>query len=156
MAAPALAEKRSYSRLRPRSLVSLAMYQGERIPPAFGILSDISETGACIETDRILARGQMLQMRIQFNAQPELFEAQGWVRWTKPAFALNTGGGGALSGVELVVPSTHAMIKLRRILVSPDFEMPDAGSHQFEEFLEALRPFLKRLGGLLDELSRRD
>jgi hypothetical protein len=131
------------------------MYQGERIPPAFGILSDISEAGACIETDRILARGQMLQMRIQFSAQPELFEAQGWVRWTKPALVGTNGSkGGALSGIELVVPSTQAVLKLRRLLESPDFELPDAGSQQFEEFLEALRPFLQRLGGLLDELSR--
>ncbi len=46
------------------------------------------------------------------------------------------------------------MSKLRRLLVSPDFEFPDSGSREFEEFLKALRPFLLKLGGLLDEMSK--
>jgi hypothetical protein len=46
------------------------------------------------------------------------------------------------------------MSKLRRLLVSPDFEFPDSGSRQFEEFLTAMRPFLLKLGTILDELAQ--
>jgi hypothetical protein len=45
------------------------------------------------------------------------------------------------------------MSKLRRLLISPDFEFPDSGSREFEEFLDAMRPFLMKLGALLDELT---
>ena len=154
MVSAAPAEKRNFARVRPRSVVSLAMYQGERIPPAYGIVSDISETGACIHSDRVHYRGQKLQLRIQFAAQPELFETQGRVRWIKPALAGENGvRGGALAGVEFHLPSMASMSKLRRLLISPDFEFPDPGSREFEEFLNAMRPFLLKLGALLDELS---
>jgi hypothetical protein len=153
--AAAPAEKRVFLRVRPRSIVSAALYQGALIPPAFGILSDISENGACFHSDRILARGQRLQFRIQFAAQPELFEAHGRVRWIRPALRRENGvDGGALAGVEFFLASTRSMERLRRLLISPDFEAPESGSRQFEEFLDTLRPFLARLGALLDEVSR--
>ena len=156
MISAAPAEKRNFTRVRPRSVVSLAMYQGELIPPAYGIVSDISETGACIHSDRIHYRGQRLQLRIQFAAQPELFETLGRVRWIRPALVGENGlRGGALAGVEFLLPSTTSMSKLRRLLVSADFEFPDSGGREFEEFLTAMRPFLLKLGDLLDELSTR-
>lgn len=131
------------------------MYQGERIPPAYGIVSDISEAGACIHSDRIHYRGQRLQLRIQFASQSELFETQGRVRWIKPAAVSEKGmHGGALAGVEFHLPSSKSMTRLRQLLVAPDFEIPDSGSRQFEEFLQAMRPFLRRLGSLLDELAQ--
>jgi PilZ domain len=149
------AEKRIFARVRPRSIVSAALYQGALIPPAFGIVSDISENGACFHSDRFLPRGQTLQFRIQFAAQPELFEAHGRVRWIRPALHEENGvRGGALTGVEFFLPSSRAMVRLRRLLVTADFEAPEGGSREFEEFLETLRPFLTRLGALLDELSR--
>jgi hypothetical protein len=152
-AAPA--EKRNFARVRPRSVVSLAMYQGERIPPAYGIVSDISETGARIHSDRLHYRGQNLQLRIQFAAEAELFETQGRVQWIRPALAGENGvKGGALTGVEFHLPSFTSMSKLRRLLVSPDFEFPNSGSHEFEDFLEAMRPFLLKLGSVLDEMQR--
>jgi hypothetical protein len=131
------------------------MYQGERIPPAYGIVSDISETGACIHSDRIHYRGQRLQLRIQFASELELFETQGRVRWIKPAAVSENGmHGGALAGVEFHLPSTTSMARLRQLLVAPDFMLPDSGSRQFEDFLQAMRPFLRQLGSLLDELAR--
>lgn len=156
MVSAAPAEKRNFTRVRPRSVVSLAMYQGERIPPAYGIVNDISETGACIHSDRIHYCGQRLQLRIQFAAQPELFETLGRVRWIRPAVQGENGvRGGALAGVEFHLPSTMSMSRLRRLLVSPDFEFPDSDGRQFEEFLEAMQPFLLKLGALLDRLSTR-
>ena len=148
-------DKRSFARVRPRGLVSLAMYQGERIPPAFGIVSDISETGACIHSDRVHFRGQKLQLRIQFASEPELFEIEARVRWIKAALGGENGvRGGALAGIEFYLPSSTSMSRLRRLLVSPDFEYPQPGSRDFEEFLHAMRPFLLRLGTLLDQMSR--
>jgi hypothetical protein len=131
------------------------MYQGELIPPAYGIVSDISETGACIHSDRVHFRGQKLHLRIQFASEPELFETQARVCWIKPSLDGQNGvRGGALTGIEFFLPSFTSMSRLRRLLVSPDFEFPDSGSPQFEEFLKTMRPFLLRLGSLLDEASK--
>jgi hypothetical protein len=120
------------------------MYQGELIPPAYGIVSDISETGACIHSDRIHYRGQKLQLRIQFAEQPELFETLARVRWIKPAVR------GALTGIEFH-PSSGSVSQLRRLLETSDFEQLEAEARGFEDFLAAMRPFLQKLGGLLDE-----
>jgi hypothetical protein len=124
----------------------MAMYQGELIPPAYGILSDISETGACIHSDKVHYRGQKLHLRIQFAAQPELFETLARVRWIKPAVR------GAVAGIEFH-PSSGSVCQLRRLLDTSDFEVLDAEATDFEDFLAAMRPFLQKLGGLLDEMS---
>jgi hypothetical protein len=120
------------------------MYQGELIPPAYGIVSDISETGACIHSDKVHYRGQKLQLRIQFAAEPELFETLARVRWIKPAVR------GALAGIEFH-PSSGSVSQLRRLLDTSDFEQLDGEASDFEGFLAAMRPFLQKLGGLLDE-----
>lgn len=137
------------------TLTSLAVYQGYSIPPAYGIVNDISEMGMRIETDRILARGQNLQVRIQFNDSTDLFEAAAQVKWTRPTPLFADANRGALSGLELDCVSPPDVKRLRKLIVSPKFAAPATGSEQFEDFLEALRPFLTRLGQALTELSRR-
>jgi hypothetical protein len=144
----ATADKRFFPRLRPRGLASLAIYQGARIPPAYGILNDISQRGACVESDRILARGQRLQIRIQFATEPELFEAGAAVCWTRP---LVIGGGrraGVLTGIEFW-PAEGPSPWLQRLLAAPDFAHP-AGEYQpFDDLVRELEPYLDRLGDFL-------
>ena len=136
-------------------LTSLAVYQGYSIPPAYGIVNDISEMGIRIETDRILAKGQNLQVRIQFNDTRGLFEAGARVKWTRPTPLFSDSHRGALSGIELDCVSPPEVTRLRKLIVSPEFASPATGSEQFDDFLEALRPFLVRLGKAIAELSRR-
>ena len=134
---------------------SLAIYQGERIPPAYGILTDISEGGVRIHSDRILARGRNLRLRIQFESEKDLFEAGGRVAWTKPAKGDDSLLGGSLSGISLELPSQESEHWLRRLLVSPEFEEPDTASGDYDDFLAALRPHLERLGDYLVALGLR-
>lgn len=154
VATPALADKRLLHRLRPRGVVSLAIYQGERIPPAYAIVSDISEHGACVHSDRILAKGQNLQLRIQFEAEQDLFETRGNVAWTRPSVGEERLFGGALTGIEFRLPSRESEFWLRRVLVSPDFEPPETESRQFSDFIDSLRPYLERLGDFLVRRKR--
>ena len=149
MATPAPVEKRYSSRLRPRGVVSLAIYQGERIPPAYGIVSDISPQGVRVHSDRILAKGQNLQLRIQFEAETDLFETPARVAWTRPSVGEERLFGGSLTGIEFRLPSRESEHWLRRVLDSPDFEPPECESRQFTDFIDALRPYLERLGDFI-------
>lgn len=145
--APTPSEKRICARVRPRSLVSLAIYQGYNIPPAYGIVTDISQNGARIESDRILAKGQNVQLRIQF-AEESPFEAGGRVRWTRPRASNGDGRtGGGFSGIALESVSPHDTQRLKCLLGSQDFDLNL--DRQFDDFLEALRPQLRKLGDAL-------
>jgi Tfp pilus assembly protein PilZ len=135
--------------------VSLAIYQGEKIPPAYGILSDISEGGVRVHSDRILGQGQHLQLRIQFESEKELFEAGGKVAWTRPAKGDDSLLGGSLSGIALELPSRESEFWLRRLLVAPEFEEPDGASRDYEDFISSLRPYLERVGDYLVALGLR-
>lgn len=149
------ADKRSCLRLRPRGVVSLAIHQGARIPPAYGIVTDISERGLGIDADRVLARGQALQLRIQFQEERDLFEADGTVAWTHPMPALaGREGCGGLSGVELRMPSLHASTRLRQVLRAPAFGLSTGYDEPFEELLVSLQPYLERLGASLEARAR--
>ena len=149
------AEKRLQPRLRPRGLVSLAIYQGEWIPPAYAIVNDISERGLCIVSDRILARDQNVQLRIQFESEADLFEAAGRVAWTRPAIGEESLLGGARMGVELALLSYEAEHRLRQVLLSPSFELPATRSREFDDLIASLKPELEQLGDQLVERSRR-
>lgn len=151
----ALGDKRVLHRLRPRGVVSLAIYQGERIPPAYAILSDISEAGVRVHSDRILAQGQHLRLRIQFESEKDLFEAGGQVAWTQPAKGDDSLLGGSLSGISLELPSRESEHWLRRLLLSPEFEEPDSASRDYDDFVAGLRPHLERLGDYLVALGLR-
>jgi len=151
----ASSDKRSLNRLRPRGVVSLAVYQGDRIPPAYGILSDISEGGIRIHSDRILAQGQRLQLRIQFESELDLFEAAGRVAWTRPATGDDSLLGGSLTGIQLSLPSLESAYWLRRLLAAPEFEEPSSQSRDYDDFLASLRPYLERLGDYMAALGLR-
>jgi hypothetical protein len=153
MSTVSVSDKRGLNRLRPRGVVSLAIFQGERIPPAYGILSDISEAGLRIHSDRILARGQHLQLRIQFESEKDLFEAGGRVAWMQPARGDDSLLGGSLTGIQMSLPSRESEYWLRRLLVAPEFEQPDLGSRDYDDFLSSLRPDLERLGDYMGALG---
>ncbi len=155
MATVAPSDKRSLHRLRPRGVVSLAVYQGDRIPPAYGILSDISEGGIRIHSDRILVQGQRLQLRIQFESERDLFEASGQVAWTQPAKGDDSLLGGSLTGIQLSLLSRESGHWLRRLLAAPEFVEPDSESRDYDDFLASLRPYLDRLGDYMVVLGLR-
>ena len=155
MATLAPAEKRGVDRLCPRGVVSLSIYQGEGIPPAYAIVSDISDRGACVNSDRILFRGQNVRLRIQFEAERDLFETGGRVAWTRPSEGDEKLYGGALTGIAFELPTHSSELWLRRILVSPDFEAPGTRSRHFDDFIDSIRPFLERLGDFVARRSTR-
>lgn len=134
-------------------MVSLAISQGGQTPGAYGIVNDITAQGACILSDQLLSEGQDLRLGIQFESEEDLLEATARVAWTR-ALAPDEEGlaGGGLSGVAFTSPA--ASPRLKRLLYSPDFEVPEAGNHQFEDFLTSLKPYLKRLGLYVVNLGR--
>ena len=121
VATVAPAEKRDIDRLCPRGVVSLSIYQGEGTPPAYAIVSDISERGACVNSDRTMFRGQNVRIRIQFESERDLFETAGRVAWTRPSVGAEKLYGGALAGIAFELPTQSSELWLRRILVSTRF-----------------------------------
>lgn len=149
-------DKRTLLRLQPRTLVPLAMTQGSKAPPAYGIVSNISERGTCVFSDRPLASGHSIRLRIQFPAERDLFDASGRVAWTKDTEGLaESWRGSALSGIEFAPPSGAIMHRLRQTLMKPDFEVPATDTDPFEDFLESIEPYLDDLGLFISRIIER-
>ncbi len=132
--------------------MSLTLYQGRQLPPAYAILSNISERGACVHSDRILPTGHLVRLSIQFQREQRLFDTTGRIAWTR---AMLNGEGiihdGAVSGIEFSLPSDTSEQQLRKVLLSGHFGNADP----FENMLRGLRPELEQLGEHLREILRR-
>lgn len=135
--------------------MSLALDQGQQIPPAYGILADISESGVQVLSDRILFQGQKLRLQIQFESVVEPFEADGRVAWTRPANEGGELGGTSLSGIELRLPSSESGQRLRDLLETPAFEDPWAEPLGDDDFFATLTPYLERVADLFVQLAPR-
>jgi len=64
---------RTVRRLVPRQSATVAVYRGEQ-QVGYGILANVSEAGACIVTDSLVAPGTDLRLKLSFYQQPRLFE----------------------------------------------------------------------------------
>lgn len=71
---------RTARRLAPKQSATAAVYQGE-VQLAYGVLTNISEAGACIVTDSFLPAGATITLKLSFYQQPELFETSARIIW---------------------------------------------------------------------------
>jgi len=96
-------EQRALRRLMPRRLLVLAVQGGES-QPAYGLVNDISDSGAGIVADRLLPSGREVRIRICFYPQV-CFDTDARVVWGRDAFGTRQGGHGlALNGVLFAGP----------------------------------------------------
>jgi hypothetical protein len=65
------------------------------VPLGYGVIANISETGACVWTNQELDPGMRLSLRVSFANPPEVHEITGDVVWTDD----NAGGGFFHAGV---------------------------------------------------------
>jgi hypothetical protein len=65
------------------------------VPLGYGVIANISETGACVWTNQELDPGMRLSLRVSFAHPPEVHEITGDVVWSDD----NAGGGFFHSGV---------------------------------------------------------
>jgi len=73
-------ERRRAARVVPPEPVTVTMENGKG-PVAYGIVTNISETGACVRTDIGFAPGEELLLRLNFAREPQPLSATGRVVW---------------------------------------------------------------------------
>jgi hypothetical protein len=77
------APKRQTARIVPPHPITVAIQDDSGAPFAFGVIADISETGACVWTDANLVVGATLSFRVSFANPSDVHEALGVVMWSE-------------------------------------------------------------------------
>jgi hypothetical protein len=72
-------------RIVPPNPITVAIEKNNGSVVAYGVVADISGTGACVWTDEHLAVGSTLRFRISFAHPPEVHELVGSVVWDRRA-----------------------------------------------------------------------
>jgi hypothetical protein len=83
-------------------------------PAAYGVVADISGSGACVWTDAALAVGQTLSFRISFAGLQDVHELEAVVVWTEPSRESEVGGA-CRSGVEWLGATRACRERLREL-----------------------------------------
>src|SRR3970040_3017824 len=65
----------------PRKPVTVAFQDGET-SLAYGVVTNISETGACVVTDSEVGQGRIVLLRMSFYRHADLFETEARVVWS--------------------------------------------------------------------------
>jgi hypothetical protein len=111
---------RTVRRLVPRQSATVAVYRGEQ-QVGYGILANVSEAGACIVTDSLMAPGTDLRLKLSFYQQPRLFETIARVVWSRDASPADRGFDGLrLHGLRFTVTSTVERSRLATLLQKDD------------------------------------
>ena len=110
-------EKRTIRRMAPKHAATAAVFMDSQ-PPVYGVLTNVSVTGACIVTDRCLARGSDVDLKLSLYQQLGIYKIAARVVWSRRAGAREEGFEGLpLHGVQFTLPS--ACEKLRSTRLSP-------------------------------------
>jgi Tfp pilus assembly protein PilZ len=129
------------------------VYQGEE-QVGYGVLTNVSEAGACIVTDGALELGSDLRVKLSFYDQPRLFETAARVVWSRQATTPEAGLAGLrLHGLRFTVTSTSERARLLQILQCRDafttlFEPTET---EFNRLQSSLEGELDALGEKLDK-----
>jgi hypothetical protein len=119
---------------------------------AYGVLTNVSERGACIVTDSRLSPGAEVDLKLSFYQEPGLIETSARIVWNR----IGSGREGNLRGLQLhgvqfVDTSDMERSRLGQLLHSEDFEpvqdsaTPSSGSSEFARLRRALSVDLDRL-----------
>ncbi len=111
---------RTVRRLVPRQSATVAVYRGDQ-QVGYGILANVSEAGACVVTDTLMAPGTDLRLKLSFYQQPRLFETIARVVWSREASEAERGFEGLrLHGLRFTVTSTVERSRLVALLQKED------------------------------------
>ena len=56
----------------------------DNTPPAYGLVANISESGACVAADDLYSGGRYVMLGLRFRNYPSLFETKARVVWSQP------------------------------------------------------------------------
>lgn len=114
-----ISDDRARQRHLPRQAVTVAVGQGET-PLTYGVVSNISEGGACVLTDKNFPFNTQLDLTLSFYRRVELFTLAARIAWTRT----DPGGSAIELGVEFKDLTETDRERLRTVLSSGDFPLP--------------------------------
>jgi len=100
-------------RIVPPSPITVSVEQKDGPPVAYGVVADISGTGACVWTDAHLAVGATMGFRISFAEPPEIHELVGRVVWDRSALPERGRRNTARCGVRWLDATRACRVRLR-------------------------------------------
>lgn len=108
------APRRLTPRIVPPSPITVAIEDDAGYSVAYGVIADISGSGACVWTDASLAVGTTLSFRISFAEPPDVHDVVGVVVWSE-AEADPAARGTRRAGVEWLGASRACRERLRSL-----------------------------------------
>jgi hypothetical protein len=130
--------------------VTVAIHNQEA-PFAYGIVTNISPSGACVVTATPLPTGAKVYLRVSFYKHPDMFETNARVIWSREDSRLKQQSdaidGLLFHGVQFAEVPTKQRARLLQMLDSPEFQLVfSPGSGEFDSFMTELSEDLNRLG----------
>lgn len=107
---------RAIARMAPKTPATAALFrEGQRL--AYGVVVNMSASGACIVTDSRLPEGRDLTVKLSLYKQAELFEIPARVVWVRKGGSQESGFEGLqFHGVHFTKPSATLKARLHSIL----------------------------------------
>ena len=138
---------RSWPRLAPKRSATAAVFQKEN-RLAYGVLTNVSEHGACIITDSFVPAGTRVDLRLSFYERPDIFEAESRIVWNRRGSeALDSANNFLLHGFEFMSIVEGQRSYLDTLLDSAEFQVvSQSEATEFDNMRRDLRDVLDRLG----------
>ena len=113
-------EKRKFPRQAPRNTLVLTLHDHRQLP-SYGVINDVTESGASIANDYPLSTGHSVRLMIGFDQQSGPFETEARVVWSRPGFEVpGAVVQGPVHGLEFTDLSEGRRAELRELLEESD------------------------------------
>lgn len=118
------------ARIVPPQPITVAIVGADGAPLAYGVIADVSESGACVWTDAHLRVNATLDFRISFARPPDLYEVSGLVVWAQDCLP-GSGRGARRYGIEWLGATPACRHRLRD-LAARAVPSREVGRYPFE------------------------
>lgn len=137
-------------RFAPRNSVTVAVHDRD-YPFAYGIVTNISPSGACVVTATPLPTGTTVFLKVSFYKQPDMFETKARVVWSREDSRIEKGWeaieGLLFHGVQFAETPTKQRSRLLQLLDSEEFQLVySPQSCDFDTLMSELSEDLNKLG----------
>ncbi len=145
---------RTIRRMEPKHAATAAVFRDTQ-QLAYGVLTNVSVTGACIVTDSRLEPGSNVDLRLSFYQQPHLYEIGARVVWNRRGGAGEKGFEGLqLHGVQFKLSSALQKSRLHTLLSNEDFvDVCRPSATEFDALQNALSGELDALGSKMHKTT---
>lgn len=97
-------DRRAIPRLTPQQTVVLTVHD-QQILPSYGVLNDITESGASIANDHLLETGRSVRLKLGLNDSGEPFETDARIVWNQNGVPIGAMASSSPGSPKHVAPS---------------------------------------------------